>query len=449
MNLQIHLLSRITLVALFCLLTTTAYVLYHSNQQARQATQITAESLVKQLELQLLRINGGFGQANLFPDFDLWKQTGSVPGICVSFVATNSATRSLCNGNKLSVQIYPASFESFYRRLLNPGLEITRSIVFKDRVFGSLTVTPSAEMEIAQACVNICGLLGLSAMTVLAVCLLVFLSISHALRPAKIIVSGLEKLEKAPAYRLPPFELREWQRIAEAINQLAASQQQLLAERQKLAVQLINVQEEERRYLARELHDEFGQCLAAINAVAASIAQTAAQQCPALVNDAEHISRITQHMLENVRDLLKRLRPAELDELGLTAVLNSLVSGWNARSDGKCQYRLNIVGDCALLPESLTITLFRIIQECLTNIAKHASASNVNINLAIIADAVALTVKDDGSAKKLPFAGNSGIGLLGIRERVTALSGKLTLAIAEPHGLIVEMHLPIPSITEA
>ena len=214
-------------------------------------------------------------------------------------------------------------------------------------------------------------------------------------------------------------------------------------------MQLINVQEEERRYLARELHDEFGQCLAAINAVAASIAQTAAQQCPALVNDAEHISRITQHMLENVRDLLKRLRPAELDELGLTAVLNSLVSGWNARSDGKCQYRLNIVGDCALLPESLTITLFRIIQECLTNIAKHASASNVNINLAIIADAVALTVKDDGSAKKLPFAGNSGIGLLGIRERVTALSGKLTLAIAEPHGLIVEMHLPIPSITEA
>jgi signal transduction histidine kinase len=108
-----------------------------------------------------------------------------------------------------------------------------------------------------------------------------------------------------------------------------------------------------------------------------------------------------------------------------------------------------IIGDCALLPEPLTIMLFRIIQECLTNIVKHASAANANITLTINSDAVALTVEDDGSATKLPFADNAGIGLLGIRERVTALSGRLTLAIAKPHGLIVEVHLPIPPITEA
>lgn len=448
MNLQIHLLSRITLVALLCLLATTVYVLEHGNRQDRQASQITAESLAKQLEFQLLSINAGFGMANRFPDFDLWKQTGSVPGICVSFVATDKSVRSLCNGAKLSVRNYADSFEALYRRLLNPGLALTRPIAFNGRVFGSLTVTPSAEIEIAKAWDNLCSLLGLSVITVLAVCLLVYLSISRALLPAKIIVSGLESLEKTISYRLPSFELIEWQCIATAINQLATSQQQLLAERQKLAMQLITVQEEERRYLARELHDEFGQCLAAINAVAASIAQTAEQQCPTLVNDAEHISRITQHMLENVRDLLKWLRPAELDELGLAASLNSLVSGWNARGGGKCQYSQNIVGACALLPELLTITLFRIIQECLTNIAKHASAANTNITLTITADVAALTVKDDGSAIKLPFADNAGIGLLGIRERVTALSGRLTLAIAKPHGLIVEVHLPIPTITE-
>jgi signal transduction histidine kinase len=447
MNLQIHLLSRITLVALLCLLATTAYVLEHSHQQAIQAKQLTANSLSKQLEFQLIRINAGLNKATQFPDFDLWKQTGSVPGICVSFVATDSATRSLCNGEKLSVRNYPDSFEHFYRQLLKPGLALTRPIAFNSRVYGSLTITPSAEMEIAKAWDNLCSLLGLSVITILGVCLLVYLSISRALRPAKIIVCGLESLEKTLAYRLPSFELSEWQCIATAINQLAASQQQLLAERQKLAVQLITVQEEERRYLARELHDEFGQCLAAINAVAASIAQTAEQQCPALVNDAEHISRITQHMLDNVRDLLQRLRPAELDELGLAASLNTLVSGWNARGGGKSHYQLDIVGACALLPEPLTITLLRIIQECLTNIAKHASAANTNIMLTITADRVALAVKDDGNATNLPFADNAGIGLLGIRERVTALGGRLTLAIAEPHGLIVEAHLPIPPIT--
>jgi len=291
--------------------------------------------------------------------------------------------------------------------------------------------------------------LGLAAMTVLAVCLLVYLSISRALRPAGIIVAGLESMENGNlAYRLPPFELIEWQRTAKAINQLAASQQQLLAERQKLAVKLINLQEEERRYLARELHDEFGQCLAAINAVAASIAQTAEQLCPALVGEADHISRITQHMMASVRELLRRLRPAELDELGLAAGLNSLVSGWNMRSGGKIHYQLSIIGDCAVLPEPVTVTLFRITQECLTNIAKHSMATNAKVTLAITTNAVALTVEDDGIATGLPFAEASGIGLLGIRERVTALNGQLTLAIAQPHGLIVEAWLPIRSITK-
>jgi signal transduction histidine kinase len=450
MNLQFHLLSRITIVALLCLLATTGYVLYHSDQQVRQAVQITGESLSKQLELQLWRNNAGFGQTNRFPDFDLWKQTGSVSGVCVRFVATDGAAHSLCNGAKLADLKYPDSFETFYRRLLNPGFEITRPIAYNGRVYGELTVTPSAEMEIAQAWENICNLLGLTAMTVLAVCLLVYLSISRALRPARIIVAGLESMGKGNlACRLPSFELIEWQRTACAINQLAASQQQLLGERQKLAVKLINLQEEERRYLARELHDEFGQCLSAINAVAASIAQTAEQLCPALVGETDHISRITQHMMDSVRDLLMRLRPAELDELGLAASLNSLVSGWNAHSSGKIHYQLSIVGDCALLPEPLTVTLFRVTQECLTNIAKHSAAANVNVTLVTTVDAVALTVKDDGIATELPFTDGSGIGLLGIRERVSALNGQLTLTIAQPHGLIVEAWLPIHSITEA
>jgi len=202
-------------------------VLYHSGRQARQATQITAESLGRQLELQLFRINAGFGQANQFPDFDLWKQTGSVPGVCVRFVAIDSVARSLCNGVKVSGLDWPDTFGIFYRRFLNPGFEITRPITFNGRVYGSLTVTPSAEMEIAQAWENIRSLLGLSVITVLAVCLLVYLSISRALRPARIIVAGLESMEKGNlACRLPPFELIEWQRTAEAINQLVASQQQ-------------------------------------------------------------------------------------------------------------------------------------------------------------------------------------------------------------------------------
>jgi len=450
MKLEFYLLSRIAFVALMCLVTTAVYVLYSNDLQAREETQIVVESLSKQLELQLLRIQSGLGQANPFPDFELWKQSGNSAGVCLSFVpADGSLTRNICNGEKLSSPSWPGGFEFLYRLLFSPGLSISQPVRFNSGVIGLLTATPSADMEIARVWDNIRSLLGLSAMTILAVCTLVYLSISRALRPARIIVNGLARMEKGNLdYRLPRFNLFEWQRIAEEVNKLADSQQQLLEGRQKLAVKLINLQEEERRYLARELHDELGQCLAAINAVAASIAHTAEQQCPALVEEADHISRISQHMMDSVRDLLGRLRPAELDELGLTACLNSLVEGWNVRSGGKTRYQLSIIGDCTALPEPLAVTLFRIVQECLTNIAKHSSAANASVTLAITEDAIALTVKDDGIANEVPSVGASGIGLLGIRERVIELHGRLTLTIAQPHGFIIEVELPIRSITE-
>ena len=453
MKLQFHLLSRITVVALICLLITASYVLYHSDQAARLATEITADSVGKQFEMQLFRRQAGIGQENQFPDFELWKQTVNAPGVCIRFIAAeNGSVRSLCIGEKPAEIDWPNSFDRLYRWIFKAGFEKTRSIIFNGQVYGTLTVTHSAEMEIAQAWENICGLLGLSAVTVLAVCLLVFLSINRALQPAGMFVTGLEHLEQGDlAYRLPAFELIEWQRIAKAINQLASSQQELLTDRHKLTVKLINVQEEERRFLARELHDEFGQCLAAINAVATSITQTAQQDCPILVNDAKHISRITQHMLDNMRDLLKHLRPAELDELGFAVCLNSLVSGWNARHSGnsvQCYYQLNIVGDCNLLQEPLTTSLFRITQECLTNIAKHSAAQSAQINLTIMENSVTLIIEDDGNAIELPFVKGSGIGLLGIRERVIALDGQLSLTIAQPHGLKVTVSLPILSNAE-
>lgn len=450
MNLQRHLLTQITGVGLVCLLVFAAYVLYQSNYDAKQNTGRIAESLGKQLESQLLLISAGLGQTNPFPDFEPWKQSANQPGICLSYAPVNgSLPRNLCNGSKFSQADWPTLFEKTYRKLFEPGLPSVRPITVNGKVYGTLTVKLSTELVIAEAWHKLLSLMSLSSITVFAVCLLVYCRISRALKPAKIIVAGIKDMESGDRdCRLPVFELNEWQHIAAAINQLAFSQQLLLDERQKLVVKLVDIQEDERRYLARELHDEFGQCLAAINAVAASIKQTAAQDCPALVNETERISRITNHMLENVRDLLGRLRPAEFDELGLDASLNRLIAGWNARSGDKTRFQLNISGDCSLLAEGTAMTLFRITQECLTNIAKHANASNVSINLTIGLESTLLTIADDGVATALPFPDSGGIGLLGIRERVTALQGQLHLAIANPHGLIVDVRLPSAAIIE-
>ncbi|WP_305908602.1 sensor histidine kinase [Methylomarinum sp. Ch1-1] len=451
MNLQRHLLLRIVIVALACLAASSTYVLYRSDRHARQITQETARSLSQQLELQLLRRNAGFGEAERFPDFSLWKQTGGQPGFCLRFVSTEKATiYSLCNGSKLSGQNIPEGFKTFYRHIFNPDFKVTRSIALNDRVYGYLTVTPNTESNIARAWDDIVSLGGLSALTVLAVCILVSLTIRRALRPAGIIVDGLDRIGQGDlVYRLPSFDLLEWQHTATAINRLTASQQQLLSERQKLAVKLMKLQEEERRALARELHDEFGQCLAAINAVTASITQTAETQCPALVEESRQIGRISQHMMDHVRGLLGRLRPVELDELGLVPSLNRLVADWNTLSgERQVRFRLEVTGDASTLTDALSVTLFRIAQECMTNIVKHAAATNASVTLVIGGASVRLTVKDDGNACTLPFSDGPGIGLLGIRERVDALRGRLTLAIAEPRGLIVTTMLPVHAEVE-
>ena len=438
MNLQLHLLSRIALVAIFSLLIIGSFLLYQSDLQAKQNNQQIADSISKQLQSQLLLRIAGIGRINTFPDFEFWKQSGNQPGICVTYVPTDEALpHSICSGIKLVGANWPEVFEMAYRWIFKPGTPVEHPITVQGRNIGLLTVSSSAELEIADAWNKTSSLMALSSVTVLAVCLLVYLTISHALKPAQTIVSGLEELEAGQlTYRLPTFKLNEWQKIGIAINQLATSQQQLL-------VRLINLQEQERRLLARELHDEFGQCLAAINAVATSIKQTAETQSPDLIEDANHISRITMHMLEGLRGMLGRLRPTEFDELGLVVSLNSLVIGWNSRSGGKTHYRLDVIGDSACISESQALTLFRIVQECLTNTTKHAAAANVNVTLVIENYTIPLTVIDDGIAAKLPFTASSGMGLLGIRERVAALNGTLNLAIAEPHGLIVEVSLPI------
>lgn len=445
MNLKLHLLTRIALVAVLCLLMIGMFLLHKTHQQNEQNSQQIADSASKQLEAQLLLRNAGIGRATVFPDFEFWKQSAHQPGICLTYLPEDQMQkRSLCNGIKLTNVQWPSWFEYAYRWGFKPETQLIRLIAVQGQHYGTLTVTPSAEMEIAEAWQQTSNLMALSAAMVLSVCLLVYLAISRALKPTRTIVDGLAELESGRlAYRLPLFELVEWQKIALAINQLASSQQQLLNERQTMLVKLINIQEQERRLLARELHDEFGQCLAAINAVATSIKQTAETQAPDLVNDADHIGRITMHMLASLRSMLGKLRPAEFDEMGLAVSLNALIANWNSSSGDKTCYRLKLTGDCASLSEYQSLALFRITQECLTNIAKHAAASQVNVSLLIEQNTALLTVTDDGVAAALPMASSSGIGLLGIRERVTTMNGRINFAIAEPHGLVVEVSLPL------
>ncbi|MEX0616011.1 MAG: histidine kinase, partial [Methylophaga sp.] len=263
--------------------------------------------------------------------------------------------------------------------------------------------------------------------------------------PAQLIVSGLEKMSDGQLNtRLPAFDIAEWRRTSEAINALADSQQQVLADNQRLALKLLNVQEEEHRYIARELHDEFGQCLAGINAMTTSIRQSARQEYPKILPELENINNVIDHMMLALRNLLTRLRPAEVDEIGLQKSLQKLIKSWHQRSGNQTRFELTIDTDLATLPDPLPVNIYRIVQEALTNIAKHAYATQVSIELNCPqADTLALQIKDNGLAEAKNIQQSMGMGLLGIHERVSALGGQTSITANPAGGLKMLITLPV------
>lgn len=459
-SLKFLLITLIILIATGCLFAAAALVLYQADSKAKREIAISTESIDKQLELQLFRISKQFEIPERFPDFDLWTESEQSSGLCVRFERLDeTGVKSACRGALVSEK-WPIWFENIYRWSFQPGQEVARPVAQNGKVHGMVTVSSSIEMELTRAWHDVKTLMGLSVLTVVSLCLLLYFAVDWALRPARLIVIVIEDMANGHlSSRVPSFNITEWQRTAHAINHLAANFEKTLSDRKQLAFKLVNAQEEERRYLTRELHDEFGQSLAGLAAVASSITLTAANECPNLVPEGQNIGRITTHMMAILRDMLIRLRPPDFDELGLTQSLQGMVTGWNALSEGKTTCTLDIIGNFDHLPDPIPVSIFRIVQECLTNVSKHSEAKNVMVKLkkSFSMEAgstrrsegcIALSIEDDGVAKDIKISSSPGIGLLGIRERVTVLGGKLTLQVNQSGGLIVQVRIPLQKIPE-
>ncbi|WP_292411220.1 MULTISPECIES: histidine kinase [unclassified Methylophaga] len=446
MNLRLQLFFRIMLIGFVCLVVSAGYVLYQTDQQAKLEADLTALRIEKQLTQQLLKMFSRYDYSIAFPDSNILQQLNGVPGSCVQFLSrTESRRRSLCNEVVHDETRWPQWFGELYQQLFQPNYEASRRFSFNAITYGNIIVSLNMETEIARAWSNLRAVFGILSVSILAVSLLVFMTIHRMLHPAQLIVRGLEKMRQGDLQtRIPSFEIGEWRRTSEAINALASTQQEIMNENRELALKLINAQEEEHRYISRELHDEFGQCLAGINALTTSISQTARKDCPSIISETEGISHITAHMMSALRGLLTRLRPADVDELGLTRSLEKLIKSWNQRTGGETRFKLQIDDGVDSLPEPLPVNLYRIVQESLTNIAKHADASEANIKLKYVhQNQLTLQVEDNGKAKRDSFNQHMGVGLLGISERVNALGGKITMDIQSKGGLKLLINLPV------
>lgn len=215
---------------------------------------------------------------------------------------------------------------------------------------------------------------------------------------------------------------------------------------QRLSASLVRAQEEERRVISRELHDEIGQALTAVKLNLASVERGGREEAPPLdlIKEARAIADRT---LNAVRDLSQTLHPAMLDQLGLADTLKWYLRGFSRRTSVRAEL---VQHDCEgrLAPE-VEVAAYRIIQEGLTNVARHAQATRCSVTLRRLPESVVVTIEDDG----VGFEANQreygqGLGLIGIQERASELGGSLRLETGLGKGtrLWVEFPaLPVPS----
>ncbi len=233
--------------------------------------------------------------------------------------------------------------------------------------------------------------------------------------------------------------------ISEKFNPMAEVLQRSRDENRALAQRSLAIQERERRNLAHELHDEMGQSISGIKALAVSISQQDIEDREQIAASAETIVAISNDIYDVARQMMRRLRPVILDELGLVVALQEMIDDWNSRhEDMFCHFSHS--GELGNFDEELNISIYRMVQEGLTNISKHSDANEVHIHLSRESnqgqDSLHLTLSDDGlgfDAQKARW----GLGLLGMRERCEALGGKFSLVTQPGKGVSIDILLPI------
>jgi two-component system sensor histidine kinase UhpB len=392
----------------------------------------------------------------------VYSQVGG-PDLVLQFLQQLGRVRS----NEVSLQsatgevLYrspPATYKAgreappWFARLLQPA-PVTYSFPLRGGVLLSVQAQPSR--AVLDAWDDITRLVGVAAVMFIAVNGLAFWSVRRALEPFPVIAEGLERIQQGDlAFRLPALAGHEANAIGAAFNRMAqAVQDKVLAERKahdaearleerremaSLADQRV---EEERRLIAHELHDEFGQSVTAIRSLALAIATQVAARDPATGDIARLISEEAARLYDAMHGLIPRLTPLSLDTLGLANTLESLVRDWQRRHPSialSLRHQLPIE-----LGPSIALAIYRVVQEGLINALRHAQPSRVDIAVQCDAQRIVATVSDDGVGLAADWTRPGHYGLRGLAERVRQLGGTFGIGAVDGRGVRLTADIPL------
>ena len=306
---------------------------------------------------------------------------------------------------------------------------------------GTLTLEADPHNEVAEAWSDMRLTLVIMALFFAAVLTLAFTTIRAALAPLRDVREALLRIGAGDlSTRIAPGVAHELAPLRDGVNAMAERLAATVEQNRALNEQIIDLQEEERAELARDLHDDVAPFVFAVGADATMIRQYLAKNATAEIGPrADAISEAVRHMQRHLKHVLRRLAPGALLDLGLSGAVDDLIAFWAMRRP-KVAFSRDVSGDP--LDPPLDAVAFRVVQESVSNAIRHGEPSAIDIVIAVGDDAATIVVEDDG--KGLPADGRFGFGLAGMRERVRSVGGSITVRNRTTgSGVSVEAKLPL------
>jgi two-component system sensor histidine kinase UhpB len=406
-----------------------------------------ANRVASQLLGQLASIYSNIGGPNLVLEF--LEQTGRVRANEISLVTTSGTVLY-----RSPEATYKAGREApaWFSRLLAPQ---ATKVTLPLRGGLLLVIEAQPSRAVLDAWDDIVLLSAFGAAMFIVINVLAFWSVARALKPFPIIAEALDRIQQGSlSHRLPPLPGDEASTIGVAFNRMAqAVEDKVLAERQardaeakleerremsSLADQRV---EEERRLIAHELHDEFGQSVTAIRSLALAIAAQTDGRDPSTAGIARLISDEAARLYDAMHGLIPRLAPLTLDTLGLAASLEDLARDWQRRHPAVAltlHHRLP-----PDLGPSITLAIYRVVQEGVINALRHAQAKRVDVEVHGDAQHVVVTVTDDGIGLPQDWSRPGHFGLRGLTDRVKQLGGSVQIGNNPGGGARVTADIPL------
>ncbi|RKZ83775.1 MAG: histidine kinase [Gammaproteobacteria bacterium] len=332
---------------------------------------------------------------------------------------------------------------NWFIKMMEPEAVAFRRLITKgSKSYGYLVVEADPSDEVMEVWRDVQVLISLGSFFLVLIVGLIYMALRQGLKPLGELSDALGKLEKGDfSARVETSVVKELTPIQNRFNHMAGVLEKTMVENHALAGNMLAVQETERRELARELHDELGPCLFGIRVDLADIERIAnAHLLTEVEQKVGSVKTITNHIQSLVRKMLSRLRPMTLDDLGLTDALRDMLRNWRDRQP-EIDWEWDFVGDCRDLPDTLQVTVYRIIQECTTNCVRHAKASHVKVEMRRDEETLKFSVTDNGVGLNANLI--RGFGLIGMRERVSALGGRIAFDTEEGRGLQVRVLIPL------